>query len=108
MDAGDPQRLPQEGERLPEQRRWSRRSQAIAAVIWPSFLAAALATMLFFAFVDPALVEQAMSYPVEFSRMTGYALGFFFFWLMALFSSAISIYLLWTARRNSGPDGDRD
>ena len=69
---------------------------------------AALATMLFFAFVDPALVEQAMSYPMEFSRMTGYALGFFFFWLMALFSSAISIYLLWTARRNSGPDGDRD
>ncbi|RMF96576.1 MAG: hypothetical protein D6727_07765 [Gammaproteobacteria bacterium] len=108
MDAGEPQRVPQEDDRLPEQRRWSRRAQAVAAVVWPSFLAAALATMLFFAFVDPGEMEEAMTHPLEFNRMTGYGVGFFFFWLIALVSSAVSVYLLRTAHRNSRSNGDRD
>lgn len=84
---------------LPEQKPWSRQAQAIAAVLWPSFLAASFATMLFFAFVDPVEMQMAMSGAPEFSRMTGYALGFFFFWFVALLSSATSIFLLRTARR---------
>jgi hypothetical protein len=86
---------------LPEQKPWSRKAQAMAAVVWPSFLAACLATMLFFAFVDPQDLQQAMAEPLEFTRMTGYGLGFFFFWLIALVSSAVSVFLLRTARRNS-------
>ena len=86
---------------IPEQMPWSRRAQAIAAVVWPSFLAAAFATMLFFAFVDPAAMPEAFSLPVEFSRMTGYAIGFFFFWLITAISSGISVFLLRTARRDS-------
>ncbi|MDJ0927852.1 MAG: hypothetical protein QNJ73_09400 [Gammaproteobacteria bacterium] len=101
MDAGEPERPPyDDDELLPEQRPWSRRAQAIAAVMWPSFLAAALATMLFFAFVDPGRMEDAMSQPLEFSRMTGYGLGFFFFWLIAVVSSAVSVFLLRTSRRD--------
>jgi len=34
-------------------RKWSRNKQAVATVIWISFLAAAVATMLFFAMFDP-------------------------------------------------------
>lgn len=90
---------------IPEQRPWGRRAQAIAAVIWPSFLAAAFATMLFFAFVDPADIELATGLAPGGSRMTGYGLGFFFFWLITLVSSALSVFLLRTARRNSR---DRD
>jgi hypothetical protein len=90
---------------IPEQRPWGRRAQAIAAVIWPSFLAAAFATMLFFAFVDPADIELASGPLPGGSRMTGYGLGFFFFWLIALISSALSVFLLRTARRSSR---DRD
>jgi len=86
---------------LPEQRPWSRKAQAIAAVLWTSFLAAALATMLFFAFVDPGDMEHAMRLPMEHTRMTGYGLGFFFFWLITGLSSALSVFLLTTARRNS-------
>lgn len=86
---------------LPEQQQpWSRRAQALAAVVWPSFLAASLATMLFFAFVDPQDMEQAMSHPLDFTRMTGYGLGFFFFWLITLVSSAVSVFLLRTAHRD--------
>jgi hypothetical protein len=99
MDDDEDDRFHSAAPELPEQLPWSRRAQAVAAVVWPSFLAAAIATMLFFAFVDPGEMEQAMSQPLEFSRMTGYGLGFFFFWLIAIVSSAISVYLLRTARR---------
>ncbi len=85
---------------LPEQKPWTRRAQAIAAVIWPSFLAAAFGTMLFFAFFDPGLLEQAMTRPINVHRMTGYALGFFFFWLITTVASAISVYLMRTAHRD--------
>ncbi len=85
---------------VPEQQPWSRRAQAMAAVVWPSFLAAAIATMLFFAFVDPQRVGDALSKPVELSRMTGYGIGFFFFWLITFVSSAMSVYLCRTARRD--------
>lgn len=92
---------------LPEQRPWSRRAQAVAAVLWPSFLAAAFATMLFFAFVDPGEMETAMSNPLEFSRMTGYGIGFFFFWLITVISSAVSVYLLTTARKETRGDNEQ-
>jgi hypothetical protein len=87
---------------LRAQRPWGGRAQAIAAVLWPSFLAAALATMLFFAFIDPADLGPAIRLPMNRTRMTGYGLGFFFFWLITLVSSAVSVYLLRTARRGPG------
>ena len=85
---------------LRAQRSWGRRAQAIAAILWPSFLAAAIGTMLFFAYVDPADMQDALRLPSGTGRMTGYGLGFFFFWLITGISSAVSVYLLRTARRN--------
>jgi hypothetical protein len=83
---------------------WSAMAQAIAAVLWPSFLAACIATMLFFAFVDPALLGQTTTPVFEMSRMTGYGIGFFFFWLITTISSAVSVYLVCTAHgRQDGP-----
>ena len=84
-----------------ESRTWSRRAQKIAAVIWASFLAASGATMLFFAWVDPPNLGLATSPPIEFSRMTGYAFGFFFFWMLALFSAGLSAYLISRTNRVS-------
>ena len=77
---------------------WSERAQAWAAVVWPAFLAACLATMLFFAFVDPAEFATVILPPVEWTRMTGYAIGFFFFWGIALVASGLTAYLMSTAR----------
>ena len=96
-----------DGPDIPEQLPWSRRAQAIAAVLWPSFLAAAFATMLFFAFVDPEALRESMIDSLELGRMSGYGLGFFFFWLITLVSSAISVFLLRTTRRN-GRSNDKD
>jgi len=63
-------------------------------VLWPSFLAGAAATMFFFAVFDPvALGEGTVLAGLLASHNAGYALGFFFFWLVAAVSSALSIYL---------------
>ncbi|HXQ31170.1 MAG TPA: hypothetical protein VN790_04275 [Steroidobacteraceae bacterium] len=73
---------------------WSRARQDLAIVLWPSFLAGAAATMFFFAVFDPvALGEGTVLAGLLASHNAGYALGFFFFWLVAAVSSALSIYL---------------
>jgi hypothetical protein len=71
----------------------------VALVLWPSFLAACGASLLFFAAVDPALLRDAG--PQVFAgldREAGYALGFLFFWGIGSLASALSIYLVRTAR----------
>ncbi|MFO7305853.1 MAG: hypothetical protein C0P74_010070 [Gammaproteobacteria bacterium] len=75
-------------------------------VVWASFLGACAATMVFFAFVDPLLIGDDDSPPVWIpDRKTGYALGFFFFWLMCALSSALTAFLLET--RSTDPSTDR-
>jgi len=72
------------------------------AVLWPSFIAAGLACVVFFAFVDP-LRLQAISFPGStISRELGYTAGFLFGAVTAL-PGAGTGYLL----RPIG-DGDDD
>jgi len=83
-------------------RRWTRKAQNIAAVLWPSFLSACLATAIFFGHVDPYDLNAISTPAVEFSAMAGYAIGFFFFWIVCGLSSLLSVFLIRTSRR---PDG---
>jgi hypothetical protein len=77
----------------------ARRGWLIGTVLWPSLLAACLASLLFFAAVDPLLLRDAGPQLFDgLSREGGYALGFFFFWFIAACASALSLYL---ARRPS-------
>ncbi len=87
---------PVSNEHAVQHKHWSQRAQNVAAVLWASFLAACIATLLFFALVDPALLGDAMSPPMSFARMTGYAFGFFFFWVVTTISSVLSVYLVYT------------
>ena len=65
----------------------------------PSTCAACVATMICFAFIDPVLVGNDDYPPPAFaSRMSGYAIGFFFFWLISALSSLLTLYLARTAR----------
>ena len=63
--------------------------------LWCSFLAAALATMLFFAFVDPspvvALLQPTLDAP---GRTALYSLGFFFFWTFCALAAGLTAWLL--------------
>lgn len=76
-------------------RRWSRNQQAVATVVWISFLAASVATMLFFALFDP--VEILATVDIDVGSQTGYAIGFFFFWIISAGCSAVTAWLVRTA-----------
>ena len=78
-------------------------AQRLGAILWPSFFAAGVATMVFFAFVDP-LALRDMTFPaVELTRSMGYSLGFFMFWLATAASSLFTWVLLRPASRFNAP-----
>lgn len=78
-------------------------AQRLGAVLWPSFFAAGVATMVFFAYVDP-LVLRDMTFPqMPLTRGLGYSLGFFVFWLSTAASSFFTWILLRPASRFNRP-----
>ena len=78
-------------------------AQRIGAIAWPSFFAAGVATMAFFAFVDP-LALRDMTFPdIAISRGLGYTLGFFMLWLATASSSLFTWILLRPSSRFNGP-----
>ena len=71
------------------------RVQRVAAVLWPSFLLAGLATVVFFALLDPfSMIEYHGEPPL--SRTAAYSLGFFCFWLLTGGASLATLYFLST------------
>ncbi len=68
-------------------------ARAAGAVLWSAFLAAAVATMLCFAFVDPDALSGGDPPYWWTSRLRVYAIGFFFFWLVGLLAAGLSWYL---------------
>jgi len=73
--------------------------QRVGAILWPSFFAAGVATMVFFAFVDP-LALRDMTFPdLPISRELGYTVGFFAFWGATASSSLFTWLLLRPASR---------
>jgi len=85
---------------------WSRARKDVAIVLWPSFLAAAVMTMFFFAVFDPVDIGEGTALAeLIANHNAGYALGFFFFWAFTTLSSALSLYLVRTEseQRHGGP-----
>jgi hypothetical protein len=66
-------------------------TQKVISILWPSFLTAGLATILFFTAFDPELIVAISGYG-EISRMAGYTIGFFLFWLLTSSSCALTCY----------------
>lgn len=78
---------------------WSRLREDVAVVTWGSFLVACVATMLFFALIDPDYLIDVLNHPRWLpSRMAGYALGFFFFWFISACAASLTAYMLDTSR----------
>jgi hypothetical protein len=65
--------------------------QRIVSVLWPSFLTAGVATIVFFTLFDPVELSLIAGGP-EISRMAGYTFGFFCFWLLTATSCALTCY----------------
>jgi ABC-type enterobactin transport system permease subunit len=81
----------------------TRRQRDCAVAGWASFLIAAIGTMVLFAFVDPMTLVEVTTPPLPLSRMTGYAIGFFFLWLLTAASAALTLYLLRTSHAEPPP-----
>lgn len=75
--------------------------QKAIGILWPSFLVAAIAEMMFFALFDPVEMHF-LGADAELSRMTVYAIGFIFFWGIGVCASVLSI---WLSRPPVGPGG---
>ena len=73
--------------------------QAYGVVVWPSFFAAGVATMVFFAFVDPLQLRDITLPGLEISRETGYSIAFFLFWSATAGASLFTAILM----RNAPP-----
>lgn len=60
-------------------------------VLWPSFLTAGLAEIIFFTVIDP---QELYLYgrPVHFSPIATYSIGFIGFWLVCAASSLTTLF----------------
>lgn len=74
--------------------------QRIVAVLWPSFLTAGVATILFFAAFDPQDL-LARTHFAEISRLAAYSTGFFLFWLLTASSCLLTCYFQRPCERRS-------
>ena len=66
--------------------------QRMLWVLWPAFLVAAVAELVFFAIFDPTNLHL-FGVPVEADRMPVYTVGFFFFWSLTAAASAMTVFL---------------
>ncbi len=66
-------------------------TQKIIAVLWPSFLTAGVATIVFFTLFDPQMLMLGGGYEPP-SHIGGYTAGFFLFWLLTASSSMLTCY----------------
>ena len=66
----------------------------IGAILWPSFFAAGVATMVFFALIDPDELFNAAWPHILLPREFAYTLGFFVFWTATLGASSFTALLL--------------
>ena len=74
-------------------------AQRLGAIFRPSFFSAGVATMVFFAFIDPIALRD-MTFPdLPLTRELGYSIGFFMFWAATAASSLFTWILLRPASR---------
>jgi len=65
--------------------------RSLMLILWPSFLMAGVASAFVFALIDPLDVTVFGYLRPE--RDVLYAVGFFFFWLIAALSSLLTLYI---------------
>jgi len=62
--------------------------QSLVSLLWPSFIVAGLATILFFKVFDPLDIVPNVS------RIGTYSIGFLLFWLLGVMSSTGTQYFM--------------
>ena len=80
-------------------------AQRIGAIVWPSFFAAGVATMVLCADFDPLDLRVLVWPALDISRGTAYTIGFFLLWACTAASSLFTWFLLRPGSRFNPPDG---
>ncbi|MBT3430434.1 MAG: hypothetical protein HN428_08395 [Proteobacteria bacterium] len=65
--------------------------QRVISVLWPSFVMAGLAAMVFFAIFDPFTLMAPTWFP-NLSRLAAYGVGFFMFWALTASSCLLTCF----------------
>jgi hypothetical protein len=76
--------------------RWGQRARDFGLVIWVSFLAASVGTLVIFAVLDPDALNDAWVLPWEVGRKLAYSLGFLFLFCVSLLASALTVFMIRT------------
>lgn len=63
----------------------------VILILWPSFLAAGIAEIVFFTLIDPQML-YLLGEPVQMSRIATYSTGFFAFWALCAASSWATLF----------------
>jgi hypothetical protein len=77
--------------------------QKVIAVLWPSFIMAGVATVLFFAAFDPAGLLRDTRF-ADASRLAAYTVSFFLFWLLTASSCLLTCYFQRPRRVHNRPE----
>lgn len=68
-------------------------------VLWPSFMAAAMAEGLFFSLFEPDALPALPPLP----PLAVYSMGFFFFWTLCALASMLTYYLVTVPEDHNPP-----
>lgn len=90
--------------------RWTSARRDMGIIIWISFLAACLGSLIIFGLLDPQAMTSAWTENWDMGRKWGYTLGFGFLWLITFISASLTVFMLRSGPRkgySTGADGDR-
>lgn len=71
-------------------------------ILWPSFVLAGIAEIVFFTLVSPQEL-YLFGQPVHYSNITTYSLGFLMFWTLCAATSAATLWLARTSEKINPP-----
>jgi len=86
--------------------RWGMRKRDVGIALWIAFLGACLGSFVIFAVLDPEALNDAWVLPWEMGSRLAYTLGFIFLYLVSLFASGLTIFMLRTGPRRGHARGE--
>ncbi len=86
--------------------RWGMCKRDFGTALWIAFLGACLGSFVIFALLDPEALNEAWVLPWEMGSRLAYSLGFLFLYLISLFASGLTIFMIRTGPRRGHARGE--
>lgn len=86
--------------------RWCMCKRDFGVAFWIAFLAACVGTFVIFALLDPEALNDAWVLPWEMGPRLAYSLGFLFLYLVSLFASGLTVFMVRTGPRRGHARGE--